>query len=142
MSHKFCFHSGTLLAGNVRVEGDSRMKLALTVWENRISPVFDCAQRLLVVDIHGEMAASKHLEPFRYESPFSRATKLSDLGINVLICGAVSDSFANIIETYGIRIIPFVAGAVEEVLDAFLNGQIYDTKFRMPGCGSSSGKSS
>jgi predicted Fe-Mo cluster-binding NifX family protein len=131
-----------LLAESVRIEGDLRMKLALTVWENRISPVFDCAQRLLVVDVHGEMATGKHLEPFRYESPFSRATKLSDLGIKVLICGAVSESFANVIETYGIRIIPFVAGAVEEVLDAFLTGQIYDAKFRMPGCGSKSGRSS
>ena len=112
------------------------MKLALTVWENRISPVFDCAQTLLVVDITGDMPTGKHFEPFRYESPFSRATKLSDLGVKVLICGAVSDSFANIVETYGIRIIPFVAGAVDEVLDAYLTGGLYNAKFRMPGCGS------
>jgi predicted Fe-Mo cluster-binding NifX family protein len=118
------------------------MKLALTVWENRISPVFDCAQTLLVVDVSGDMAAGKHLEPFHYESPFDRATKLSELGVKVLICGAVSDSFANIIETYGIRIIPFVAGAVDEVLDAYLAGGLCDIKFRMPGCGSRYHKSS
>jgi predicted Fe-Mo cluster-binding NifX family protein len=124
------------------IEGELRMKLALTVWENRISPVFDCAQRLLVVDVKGEMATSKHLEPFRYESPFSRATRLSDLGIKVLICGAVSESFANIIETYGITIIPFIAGSVEDVLDAYLKDELYSAKFRMPGCGSTHDKSS
>ena len=112
------------------------MKVALTVWENRISPVFDCAQVLLVVDINDRMATGRRFEPFRYESPFSRAAKLSDLKIEVLICGAVSDLFANMIETYGIRIIPFVAGAVDEVLDAYLTGDISSSKFKMPGCGS------
>jgi predicted Fe-Mo cluster-binding NifX family protein len=112
----------------------SAMKLALTVWENRISPLFDCARRLLLVEIVDQTATGKHVESFDYESPLSRATRLSDLGVNVLICGAVSDSFARMIETHGIRIIPFVAGGVEEVLDAYLTSELCDSKFLMPGC--------
>ena len=68
------------------------MKLALTVWENRISPLFDCARTLLIVEIVEQRTTGKHVESFNYESPFSRATRLSDLGVKVLICGAVSDS--------------------------------------------------
>ena len=113
------------------------MKVALTVCENRISPVFDCAQLLLIVDVDEKSTVSRHFESFCYESPFSRATRLSELGIKVLICGAVSDSFATMIETYDIRIIPFVAGPVEEVIDAYLMGRLFDSKFRMPGCGKS-----
>jgi predicted Fe-Mo cluster-binding NifX family protein len=112
----------------------SAMKLALTVWENRISPLFDCARRLLIVEVFDRTATGKHVESFDYKSPLSRATRLSDLGVNVLICGAVSDSFARMIETHGISIIPFVAGSVEEVLDAYLKSGLYDSKFRMPGC--------
>jgi predicted Fe-Mo cluster-binding NifX family protein len=112
----------------------SAMKLALTVWENRISPLFDCARRLLIVEIVDQTATGKHVESFNYESPLSRATRLSDLGVKVLICGAVSDSFASMIETQGIRIIPFVAGAVKDVLDAYLTSGLCDSKFRMPGC--------
>ena len=118
------------------------MKLALTVCENRISPLFDCARMLLIVDIVDRTSTGRHFEVLHYESPFSRAAKLSDLGVKVLICGAVSDQFANIIETYGIRIVPFVAGAVDEVLDAYLTGGLYNAKFRMPGCGSRHDKSS
>jgi predicted Fe-Mo cluster-binding NifX family protein len=110
------------------------MKVALTVWENRISPVFDCAQMLLVVDIAEHRETGRHFEPFHYETPFSRAAKLSDLGVQVLICGAVSDHFANMIETYRIRIISFIAGAVEDVLDSYLVDGVCDSKFRMPGC--------
>ncbi|MBC8459051.1 MAG: hypothetical protein H8D67_13740 [Deltaproteobacteria bacterium] len=109
------------------------MNIALTVWEKRISPVFDCARMLLVVDVRNRSVIEKHFEPFPYESPLSRAAKLADLDINVLICGAVSNLFANPIEIYNIRIIPFVAGAVDEVLDAYLADTLSSPKFRMPG---------
>ena len=118
------------------------MKLALSVWENRISPVFDCAQTLLVVDMNRGMVSGKSVEPFGDESPFFRATRLSELGVEVLICGAVSDAFANIIETYGIRILSFIAGGVDEVLHAYLTGGLHNAKFRMPGCGKGIDKSS
>ena len=110
------------------------MKVALTVWENRISPLFDCAGMLLVADIVDRTETGRKLESLHCESPFSRAEKLSDLGIEVLICGAVSNLFANIIESHGIRIIPFIAGPVDEVLYAYLTGRLLDSKFRMPGC--------
>ena len=77
------------------------MKVALTVWEKRISPLFDCAGMLLVVEIVDATESDRHFVPFHYESPFSRAANLSDLGIKVLICGAVSNLFASIIETRG-----------------------------------------
>jgi predicted Fe-Mo cluster-binding NifX family protein len=115
--------------------GDIEMKVALTVWENRISPLFDCARMLLIVDVADQTETVRYFEPFQCESPSSRATKLSDLNVKVLICGAVSDVFANVIETNGIRIIPFVAGAVDEVIDAYLTGAISSPKFQMPGCG-------
>jgi predicted Fe-Mo cluster-binding NifX family protein len=114
--------------------GISAMKVALTVWENRISPVFDSTRTLLVADIGNHRVIDQHFEPFDCETPFARAAKLYDLGVRVLICGAVSNLFANPIEAYGIRIIPFVAGAVNEVLDAYLSDTICTTRFRMPGC--------
>jgi len=110
------------------------MKVALTVWENRISPLFDCAGMLLVVDLFERTETGRKLESFHCESPFSRATKLSDLEIEVLICGAVSNLFANIIESRGTRIIPFVAGPVDEVLDAYLTGRLLNSKSRRSGC--------
>ena len=111
------------------------MKVALTVWENRVSPVFDCAQRLLIVDINKRSETGRQLEPFHWQSPYSRASRLSALGVEVLICGAVSEQFANIIDTCGVRMIPFVAGNVDEVLDAYLENRLDDEKFLMPGCG-------
>ncbi|MBW2119728.1 MAG: hypothetical protein JRH09_17660 [Deltaproteobacteria bacterium] len=111
------------------------MKVALTVWENRISPLFDSTRMLIIANIKNRSVTDKHYEPFNYDSPFTRAAKLSDLGVKLLICGAISDFFSNLIETYGIRTTPFVAGAVNEVLDAYLTGDLSSSKYRMPGCG-------
>ena len=111
------------------------MKVALTVSEKRISPLFDCAGMLLVVEMDDCTESDRYFVPFHYESPFSRASNLSDLGIEVLICGAVSNLFANTVESYGIKIIPFVVGPVDEVINAYLTNGLSDSKFRMPRCG-------
>ena len=111
------------------------MKVALTVWEDRISPLFDSTLMLLIVDIESRRIIGRHLEPFESNSPFSRAAKLDDLGVKVLICGGISGFFANLIEAHRIQIIPFVAGAVDEVIEAYMMGTIFSKKFRMPGCG-------
>ena len=100
------------------------MQVALTVWEGRISPLFDATRMLLVVDVKGNQIAAKRYEPLDCDSALSRVSKLDDLGIKTLICGGISDDFANLIEGNGIKIIPFVSGTVDEVLEAYLAGSL------------------
>jgi predicted Fe-Mo cluster-binding NifX family protein len=118
------------------------MQVALTIWQGRISPLFDTSRRLLIAQIEQGRVIAKRYEPFDCESAFSRAARLHDLGIDLLICGGISDLFANLIDVHGIEIIPFAAGAVDEILQACLNGNIDQKRFRMPGCESGSGSPS
>jgi hypothetical protein len=60
---------------------------------------------------------------------------MNELGIDVLICGAISQIPARIVETCGVRLIPFVSGNVEEVLVSYANGAQLVPAFSMPGCG-------
>jgi predicted Fe-Mo cluster-binding NifX family protein len=100
------------------------MQVALTVWEGRISPLFDATRMLLVANITERTITAWRYVPLECDSAFSRAAKLADLGVTTLICGGISELFANAIEAQGIRLIPFVSGTVQEVLDAYLNGQV------------------
>jgi len=111
------------------------MKVAVTFWEGRISPLFETTRMLLVAKIERREVTEFHLEPFGCESEFSRVSRLDQLGIHVLICGGISRFFANLIEARNIRMIPFSAGRVEEVFDAFIRGTLFSNRFRMPGCG-------
>ena len=110
------------------------MKVALTVWEDRISPVADSARQLLVADIRDQTIGDRQLEHFDIESPFYRAKKLAELEVKTFICGAISDFYANLVEGYEISLIPFIRGNVDDVLDAYLEKSLSDQKFRMTGC--------
>lgn len=113
----------------------SPLKVAFTVWEDRISPLFDSSRTLLIAEIKGRGVGEKRLERFECDSAFSRAERLTELGVKVLICGGISSFFASLIEAHQIRIIPFAAGAVDEVIEAYVSGNLSCKRFRMPGCG-------
>ncbi len=110
------------------------MKVAIPVWSDQVSTVFDFARHLLLVELDdgNEIGRSKH--PFQEGSPIFRAKKLSRFGVEVLICGAISRPLARIVASHGIEIIPFVSGTVNDVLNAYLTGRLADSRFCLPGC--------
>jgi predicted Fe-Mo cluster-binding NifX family protein len=115
-------------------EANRNMKMALTVWGNRISPVFDAAHMLLVVEIENTKIINRHYEPFYPELPTRLAVRLAEMNVAVLICGAISEMPAKIIETNGIKLIPFITGDAHEVIDAYGKDIPFMPEFLMPGC--------
>jgi predicted Fe-Mo cluster-binding NifX family protein len=115
------------------MRGVYAMRVALTIWENRVSPVADSAGQLLLLDIGNVSILERRHERFQQESLFYRAKRLSDLNARIFICGAISDFFRSLIEGYGIRIIPFVRGKTDDVLQAYLAQSLSDPRFMMVG---------
>ncbi|MDP3481608.1 MAG: NifB/NifX family molybdenum-iron cluster-binding protein [Desulfoprunum sp.] len=109
------------------------MKIAMTVWGERISPVLDCARTLLVAEIVREEVVARRYELFDARCLGQIMQILARQGISVLICGAISQEPANIIEAGGIQLIPFLAGDAEIILQTFARGQAISA-FAMPGC--------
>jgi predicted Fe-Mo cluster-binding NifX family protein len=118
----------------------SVMKVALTAWDDRISPVFDSAKKLLIAEIKEAKVINKHYESFNTERTFQLVTVLNNLGIDVLICGAISETPSNIIEAGGIKLIPFIGGNIEQVLDSYAKGLQIVPTFLMPGCRCTQGR--
>ena len=110
------------------------MKMALTVWGNRISPVFDSAHMLLVVEIENTKIISRRYEPFYPEFTTRLAVRLTVMNVTILICGAISEMPANVLEANGIKLIPFITGDAREVIDAYVKDVPSMPAFLMPGC--------
>lgn len=110
------------------------MKVAITVWEDRISPVFDSSHRLLIAEIENGKAIDREQMTFDPERPSYLTEMLTQLDIMVLICGAVSEIPANMIEAVGIRLIPFISGNAEKVLKCYAKNGAILPGFLMPGC--------
>jgi len=83
------------------------MRIALPVWNDRISPVFDTAQRFMVVEIEGNEEISRDSLFVPEIHFYDKARKLRDAGVDVLICGAIY---------------------------SFRRGALMDGRFAMPGC--------
>ena len=91
------------------------MNVAVTVWGNRISPVFDSAQTLLVVDIREAEIVDRKISLFQ-ATLFNRFLKLlEDLEVRVLICGALSRESIRQLAANDIEVISFIAGETERI---------------------------
>jgi len=110
------------------------MRVAIPTWDARVSPVFDVARRLLVVDIEGDVEVSREETGLEKTQVVPRARRVAELGVDVLICGAVSRPLEAMLVSAGVRVVPQTCGPVEDVLRAFVSGQLADNAFLMPGC--------
>ena len=111
------------------------MRVAIPLWQGRVSPVFDEASRILLVDISNRQEQRRSEESLIVQNPFERAKLLPSLGVDLLICGMISQTQQTALASAGVRIIPHICGSMEDVITAFLDGRIENGELRMPGCG-------
>jgi len=110
------------------------MKIAIPIWYNRISPVFDTASRFLVIDVEDEKETHRFETTLHEQDLTQRCLRIQGLGIDILICGAISLPYSSMLMSLGINIIPEISGQAEDILKAYVQGNLFNSKFLMPGC--------
>ncbi|HOC26279.1 MAG TPA: NifB/NifX family molybdenum-iron cluster-binding protein, partial [bacterium] len=117
------------------------MIAAFATWNSRIAPVFDVTRKLHLVDREGVQISKESEVQLHAESPAQIALTLAELQVDVLVCGAISQPLRAMVMAYGIEVIPFVAGELDRVIDAWLQGRLLRSSgFAMPGCGRGYGR--
>lgn len=109
------------------------MKVAIPIWGDRISPVLDTAARLLIVDTGGQESVRSVVD-LQGDDIVRRCHRIERLEVGTLICSAVSNPFYQRLLASNIHIIQGISGPVEEVLEAYLQGNLFQEAFFMPGC--------
>ena len=109
------------------------MKVALATWNGRISPVFDAARQVLILDVQNNRVVARHEETLPGTELQTQAERLAAIAPHTLICGAISQTLAGLLAAKNIRVLPFTAGAVEEVVAAWLAGALPNSTLAMPG---------
>ena len=110
------------------------MKAALTVWNGRISPVFDVSRKALILGIDQGAVGTRFEENIETPTAELKLDRILELGIETLICGAISEPLHHELTSLGVKVIGFVAGEIEEVLKTFLEGALPTPELSMPGC--------
>jgi predicted Fe-Mo cluster-binding NifX family protein len=109
------------------------MKIAISHWQGRISPVFDVAQQVLLVDLDSNQVVRRQHVSLGPGDPFCRAKEIVGLGAELLVCGAISHPLEKALAQAGVRVAGFTCGDVDTILAALQTGRLGEACFRMPG---------
>lgn len=108
-------------------------KVAVPEHQGRIAPVFDCCRSVSIFSgsVHGHELVG--IEDWSALPRMARPGRLRELGVDCVLCGGISCGMEIQIASAGIKLIPWLAGDVHEVLTAFRQGRLEDPRFAMPG---------
>jgi len=110
------------------------MKTAFSVWEQRIAPVFDTARQIHLVESEGPRITAEKAHAMSGEEVSQKVAWLAEQGVTTLVCGAVSRPLQERLSAAGIKVVPFVAGDLRQVIQASFDGSLKGSAFTMPGC--------
>ena len=110
------------------------MRIAIPIWGERISPVFDTASNLLIVEIEDQREISRFVICLDERQLPRRCYRIKALEVDILICGAISRPFSSMLTASGIKVISWISGRIEEVLQVYLTGTPFHPGLLMPGC--------
>ncbi len=110
------------------------MKAAFAYWHTRIAPVFDSARDFLLVESNNEEGLPEQTASFTGSTNPEKISWLLGLGVNVVVCGAITRQFEEMITVQGLSVRSFIAGELHDVVKAWREGNIDSASFVMPGC--------
>lgn len=104
------------------------MKVAIPMFNSRVSPRFDFAEKILIATIENGSVSERQEYALTKLHPIRRSSLLSELGVKVLICGGISSFCNRLIANNRIRVIPMIQGEVEDVLNHFIGGSLISSR--------------
>ena len=106
------------------------MKIAIPVWNDWVSPVFDVAKRIRVTEvIDGTIHSKSEHEPENGD----HAATLSKLGVDVLVCAAISPDLEKMLWDKGVEVISDTCGPATIIAEAYAKGDTALRRFHSPG---------
>ena len=111
------------------------VRVGIPIWGDRVSPVLDAAGRLAVIEIGAGSGEDVSEISLGGGGPGRRAAAIANLKLDVLICGAVTRTLADLLGASGVRVVPWISGTVSDVLEGFTTDALGEQRFAMPGCG-------
>jgi predicted Fe-Mo cluster-binding NifX family protein len=111
------------------------MRIAVPDWQGRVSPVFDVAAHLVLAEVEDGRIVERRTAALENDGLSARAARIASLGVEVLICGAISRPLELALVNRGVQVVPQTCGEVPDVLASFAKGKFSGKAFLMPGCG-------
>jgi len=100
------------------------MNIAIPIFRERISPRFDTAARFLLVEVENGVVNRRAEQAVEEDARCRRTEFLLRNRVDVLLCGGIRQCDYFSVVSAGIDVYPGLIGETNDVLDAFLSGEI------------------
>ena len=100
------------------------MKIAIPLFNNRVSPRFEFAPTLLVATIENDTILDKKKLDLKGRDSLQRTALLRELGVDTLICGGIQGFVMRSLDWTRIQVVSSISGDAEEVIQSFLQGNL------------------
>jgi predicted Fe-Mo cluster-binding NifX family protein len=98
--------------------------LAVPVFNDRLSPLLDVADRFAIVDIVDNRLEHRAMITVNEPDERRRIEKLRELGVTCIISGAVSGYVSRLVACCNMDLISWVSGGIDDVLEAYMGGSL------------------
>jgi predicted Fe-Mo cluster-binding NifX family protein len=104
---------------------EKKTKVAIPLFNHRVSPRFEFAPTLLVVTIENDRVLEKKEIDLRSYDLLQRSSLLRKVGIDILICGGIQGFITRSLSLTNVQVIAPVTGEAEAVLQLFLEKNLF-----------------
>jgi len=98
--------------------------VAIPEFQDRISPLLDESRRFILLELSDGRVVQRSTVSLKAESAALRVAKLREIGVTVIISGAVSGYLSRVISENGFQHYSWVSGPVDEVIAAWFEGSL------------------
>lgn len=123
-----------MIIGTIHAYNSNMKRIVLPVFNNRIAPLFDVACSFAFFETGNRSIQRQDMLTIVANSPTEKICELHALGIDLIICSAISRYLMDIINAKGIELMPGIIGDITEVVQAFVTNTLNIERFAMPGC--------
>ncbi|WP_319407722.1 NifB/NifX family molybdenum-iron cluster-binding protein [uncultured Desulfosarcina sp.] len=109
------------------------IRIAIPIFRNKVSPVFDSCTRVFLVDIEEKREIDRKEIYLDALALTERVTILLKSGVDTIICGGISDVMESMLMGAKINLISDITGEIDQVLKAYLEKGLGQMQFQIPG---------
>jgi predicted Fe-Mo cluster-binding NifX family protein len=103
---------------------ESKMKIAIPFFRNRVSNRLDSSENILIVTLDKGTIKNQKKIRLVHNEPRMMTNILNQLEVDVLICGGITEYYAKRFAHSQIQVIPWVTGELDDVIKSYLTGRL------------------
>jgi predicted Fe-Mo cluster-binding NifX family protein len=100
------------------------MRVAIPRFGEEVAPCFEYSATIAIFIVSRGKVLEQRDYALQSQEALDRVRLLRDQGVDTLICGGVQELFEDLVRAHGIRVISWVSGNVDDLLEQFLAGRL------------------